>query len=60
MNDITAITSAAGRPRRRPQAKRPADLFDALRADEEAARRLADDLAALVAAGLITPVGHSA
>lgn len=48
-------TDYPARRRRRPRAERPADFLGAVRADEDAARQLASDLAALVDASLISP-----
>lgn len=51
----TADTTSPRR-RRRPCTQQPDDLLDTLRPELDAARQLADDLTALVAAGLIAPV----
>lgn len=53
----TTATDYPTRRRRGPRAEAPADFLDALRADQDASQ-LADDLAALVEAGLIAPTGE--
>lgn len=53
----TAITTPGRRRRRRPRAAPDSDVLDALAREEHAARQLADDLTALVQAGLVAPAG---
>lgn len=55
----TATTRSAPRRRRRPRATPDGDVLDALAREEDAARHLADDLAALVQAGAIEPFAGS-
>lgn len=51
-------TNASTRSRRRPRAAPATDVLGALALEERAARQLADDLAALVQAGLVPPIGQ--
>ncbi|HEV3000038.1 MAG TPA: hypothetical protein VGW75_04790 [Solirubrobacteraceae bacterium] len=50
-------TDASTRRRRRPRAAPATDVLGAVAREERVARQLADDLAALVHAGLVAPTG---
>jgi hypothetical protein len=57
MQTRTTYTPTSRR-RRRPRAAPAQDVMSALDRDEQAARELAIDLAALVRAGLVAPAGQ--